>query len=74
MQELMLPLTCALEWVKELQSWNEPIKTITFLLICSYIVLKYVLISRFNMNGVLNGVGCLVTGVTLLFLLNTFWL
>lgn len=40
LKELMLPLTCALEWVKELQSWNEPIKTITFLLICSYIVLK----------------------------------
>ncbi|KAI5083423.1 hypothetical protein GOP47_0003166 [Adiantum capillus-veneris] len=40
MKELMLPLTHALELIKGLQSWNEPLKTTTFLLICSYAVLK----------------------------------
>eukprot|EP00250_Pteridium_aquilinum_P014917 c22281_g3_i1 orf=363-2474(+) len=40
LKELTLPFTYALESIKALQSWNEPLKTTTFLLVCSYIVLK----------------------------------
>lgn len=40
LKELTLPYILFLEWMKELQSWNEPLKTTTFLLICSYIILK----------------------------------
>ncbi|KAH7420427.1 hypothetical protein KP509_13G007100 [Ceratopteris richardii] len=40
MKELSLPFIHAWEWIRELQSWNDPLKTITFLLICSYILLK----------------------------------
>lgn len=40
LKELTLPFTCVLESVKALQSWDEPMQTITFLLLCSYIILK----------------------------------
>eukprot|EP00250_Pteridium_aquilinum_P014916 c22281_g1_i1 orf=214-2319(+) len=43
MKELLLPLGAILDWIKALQSWNEPFKTAAFLIICSYIVLKNLL-------------------------------
>ena len=41
-QELMVPLSALLEWIESLQSWDEPFKTSAFLIVCSYIVVKYV--------------------------------
>lgn len=43
LKELILPLSAILEWIKALQSWNEPFKTAAFLIICSYVVLKNLL-------------------------------
>ncbi|MCO5562468.1 hypothetical protein L7F22_016095 [Adiantum nelumboides] len=40
MKELTLPVIHVMDLMKDLQSWNEPLKTTTFLLICSYVVLK----------------------------------
>ncbi|KAI5064365.1 hypothetical protein GOP47_0021035 [Adiantum capillus-veneris] len=40
LKELIMPLNSVLEWIKALQSWNEPFKTAAFLIICSYVLLK----------------------------------
>lgn len=43
MKELLVPLNAIVAWIKALQSWNEPFKTTTFIIICSYIVLRNLL-------------------------------
>ncbi|KAH7437984.1 hypothetical protein KP509_05G099700 [Ceratopteris richardii] len=40
MKELMVPVSAVLEWIKALQTWEEPFKSAAFLVICSYVVLK----------------------------------
>ncbi|MCO5581543.1 hypothetical protein L7F22_035430 [Adiantum nelumboides] len=43
LKELIVPLSAVVEWVKVLQSWNEPFKTAAFLIICTYVLLKNLL-------------------------------
>eukprot|EP00249_Psilotum_nudum_P019964 c27499_g1_i1 orf=480-2570(+) len=43
MKELFKPLNAAILWINALQSWDEPFKTSTFLIICSYLILRNLL-------------------------------
>eukprot|EP00249_Psilotum_nudum_P005558 c18997_g2_i1 orf=1-1674(-) len=43
MKELLEPLNALILWVSILQSWEEPFKTSTFLIICSYLILRNLL-------------------------------
>lgn len=43
MKELLVPIEAILDWIKDLQSWNEPFKTGAFLILCSYVVFKNLL-------------------------------